>query len=89
MAVEIEQKREIVLGLLKEEVQTLEAEDALILQLYFEHGLTAKEVSGAIPGIKDKSVYKRIEKILKNLKTQLKQKGITEEDIKEIFERLL
>jgi RNA polymerase sigma factor (sigma-70 family) len=89
MAVEIEQKREIVLGLLKEEVQKLEAEDALILQLYFEHGLTAKEVSGAIPGIKDKSVYKRIEKILKNLKIQLRQKGITEEDINEIFEHLL
>ncbi len=85
---EVEEKRNKVLKVLKDEVQKLEGEDALILQLYFEHDLTAKEISKAIPGVKDKSVYKRIEKIIRNLKKELKENGITEEDIKEIFERL-
>jgi RNA polymerase sigma factor (sigma-70 family) len=85
---EVEEKRQKVLKALKEEVQKLEAEDALILQLYFEHNLTAKEITYAIPGIKDKGVYKRIERILKNLRKQIKEMGVTEEDINEIFEGL-
>ncbi len=85
---EVEEKRHKVLKALKEEVQKLEAEDALILQLYFELNLTAKEITYAIPGIKDKGVYKRIERILKNLRKQIKEKGITDEDINDIFERL-
>lgn len=85
---EIKQRREEVLEILKEEIQKLEAEDVLILQLYFAHGLTAKEISGAIPGIRDKGVYKRIGRMLKNLKKCLEEKGITEADIEEIFEHL-
>ncbi|HEY7535494.1 MAG TPA: sigma-70 family RNA polymerase sigma factor [Thermodesulfobacteriota bacterium] len=88
ISAETDEKRNKILKLLKEEVQKFEAEDALILQLYFEHDLSAKEISHAIPGVKDKAVYKRIEKMLKNLKKELKENGITEEDIKEIFERL-
>ncbi len=83
---EVEVKRQKVLKALKEEVLKLEPEDALILQLYFERNLTAKEISYAIPGIKDKGVYKRIEKILKNLRKLIKERGITDEDINEIFE---
>jgi RNA polymerase sigma factor (sigma-70 family) len=86
---EIKQKREKVLEVLKGEIKKLEAEDVLILQLYFEHGLTAKEISGAILGIKDKGVYKRIDRMLRNLKKCLGDKGITEADIEEIFELLL
>lgn len=86
---EIKQKREKVSETLRREIQKLEAEDFLILQLYFEHGLTAKEISGAIPGIKDKGVYKRIERTLRNLKKCLQEKGITDADIEEIFEHLL
>src|SRR3990172_10196389 len=85
---EAEEKRQKVLKALKEEVQKLEAEDALILQLYFEQNLTAKEITYAIPGIKDKGVYKKIERILKNLRKQIKEKGITDEDINDIFEGL-
>jgi RNA polymerase sigma factor, sigma-70 family len=85
---EVEEKRKKILEALKEEVEKLEDEDALILQLYFEQGLTAKEISGAIPGIKEKSVYKRIEKALRNLKKHLQQKDITEGDIQEIFENM-
>lgn len=87
--VEVEQKRKRVLEILKEEVQKLDPEDALILQLYFEHGLTAKEISGAIPGVKEKNVYKRIERTLKNLRKYIQEKDVSKEDIKEIFERLL
>ncbi len=89
ITVEIKRRREEVLEALKREIQNLEAEDVLILQLYFEHGLTAKEISGAIPGTKDKGVYKRIGRVLKNLKKCLEEKGITEADIEEIFEHLL
>lgn len=85
---EFEQKKDRVLSALKEEVHQLEAEDALLVRLYFERGLTAKEITGAIPGIKEKNVYKRIERILKNLRSYLCENGVTEEDIKEIFERL-
>jgi RNA polymerase sigma factor (sigma-70 family) len=89
ISMEVEQRREKILQVLKEEIRKLEDEDALILQLYFEHGLTAKEISRAIPGVKDKSVYKRVDKILKNLRKYLREKGVTQEDIREIFERLL
>jgi len=85
---EIERKRDEVLKVLKGKVEKLEAEDALIVRLYFERGLTAKEITGAIPGIKQKSVYKRIDRILKNLRGYLQETGVTEEDIKEIFESL-
>lgn len=86
---EIRQKRDGVLEILKGEIQKLKAEDILILQLYFDHGLTAKEISGTIPGIKDKGVYKRIGRVLKSLKKCLEEKGINEADIEEIFEHLL
>ncbi len=88
IAREIEQKKDEVLKALKQEVQKLEAEDALIVRLYFERGLTAREITGAVPGIREKNVYKRIDRILKNLRGYLREKGVTEEDIKEIFERL-
>lgn len=86
---EAKQKREKVLEILKEEIQRFEAEDILILQLYFEHGLTAKEISWVIAGVKDKGVYKRIDKVLKNLKRHLEERGVTEADIEEIFEYLI
>ncbi len=89
ITVEVKQKREVVLEILKGEIQKLKGEDVLILKLYFDHGLTAKEISGAIPGIKDKGVYKRIGRALKSLKKCLEEKGITEADIEEIFEHLL
>jgi len=85
---EFEHRRDEVLRALKDEIQRLEAEDALIVRLYFERGLTAKEITGAIPGIKEKTVYKKIDRILKNLRSHLHEKGVTEEDIREIFERL-
>jgi len=86
---EIKQRREKILDILRKEIQRFEAEDILILQLYFDHGLTAKEISGAIAGVKDKGVYKRIERVLKNLKRRLEERGVTEADIEEIFEHLI
>lgn len=88
MSREMDQKRDEVLNALRYEVQKLEAEDALIIKLYFERALTAREITGAIPGIKEKNVYKRIARVLKNLRGHLREKGITEDDVKEIFERL-
>ena len=85
---EAEGKRKKVMEALKEEVQKLEDEDALILQLYFEQGLSAKEISGAIPGVNERNVYKRIERTLRNLRKYLLERNITERDIEEIFERL-
>ncbi len=86
---EAEEKRKRVMEVLKEEVRRLEDEDALILQLYFEQGLTAKEISAAIPGINERNIYKRIEKTLRNLRKYLLERNVTERDIEEIFERLL
>ncbi|HEX3035915.1 MAG TPA: sigma factor-like helix-turn-helix DNA-binding protein, partial [Thermodesulfobacteriota bacterium] len=86
---EVEEKRKKVLEVLKEEIQKLEDEDVLILQLYFEQGLTAKEISGAVPGINERNVYKRIERTLRNLRKYLQERNVTEVDIEEIFERLL
>lgn len=80
--------KENVLKILKEEVQKLDDEDSLILQLYFEQGLTAKQVTGAIPGIKEKKVYKRVEKILTKIRKNIQERGVSQEDISDIFERL-
>lgn len=88
IATETVRQKEHFLKILKEEVQKLDDEDSLILQLYFEQGLTAKQISNAIPGIKDKKVYKRIEQTLKKLRKNLQEKGIRGEDIKDIFEHL-
>lgn len=88
MSREMDKKRDEVFHVLSEKVQKLEAEDALIIRLYFERGLSAREITGAIPGIKEKNVYKRIARVLKNLRSYLHEKGVTEEDIREIFERL-
>ena len=86
---EAKEKKEMVLKVLREEVHRLEEEDILILQLYFEQDLSAREISGAIPGLDQKKVYKRIEKILKSLGKYMREKGITNDDIKEIFEQTL
>lgn len=85
---ELRVKRERIVAALKEEVQKLKAEDALILQLYFEHGLTARQIASAIPSLKEKSVYKRVKRTLKELRKNLKKRGITEEDIREILDDL-
>ena len=88
IATENGKQKENFLKVLKEEVQKMDDEDSLILQLYFEQGLSARQISSAIPGIKEKSVYKKIEKILRNLRKHLQENGITQEDVKDIFERL-
>jgi RNA polymerase sigma factor (sigma-70 family) len=85
---EVERKRERILKELKEEIQGFKDEDVLVLQLYFEHGLTAKEVAGAVPGVSQKNVYKRIERMIRRLRARLQEKGISQEDINDIFERL-
>ncbi|GBD39583.1 hypothetical protein HRbin37_01865 [bacterium HR37] len=88
ISAELRVKRERIVTALKEEVQKLKAEDALILQLYFEHGLTARQIASAIPGLKEKSIYKRVKRTLKELRKNLKKRGITEEDISEILDDL-
>jgi RNA polymerase sigma factor (sigma-70 family) len=88
IATETLKQKEYFVKVLKEEVQKLDDEDSLILQLYFEQALTAKQISNAIPGLKDKKVYKRVEQTLKKLKKNLEEKGISQEDIKGIFEHL-
>lgn len=89
IATEAVRQKQYLLKILKEEVQKLDDEDSLILQLYFEQGLTAKQISNAIPGLKDKKVYKRIEQTLKKLKKNLGGKGVSDEDIRNVFEVLL
>ena len=88
IASETLQQKEHFVKILKEEVQKLDDEDSLILQLYFEQGLTAKQISNAIPGYKDKKVYKRIEQTLKKLKRNLQEKGVSQEDIKDMLEHI-
>lgn len=82
-------QKEYLVRILKEEVQKLDDEDSLILQLYFEQGLTAKQISNAIPGYKDKKVYKRIEQTLRKLKKSLQEKGVSDEDLRNVFDVLL
>jgi RNA polymerase sigma factor (sigma-70 family) len=89
IATETLKQKEYFVKVLKEEVQKLDDEDSLILQLYFEQALTAKQISNAIPGLKDKKVYKRVERTLKKLKKSLEEKGISDEDIRSVFEVLL
>jgi RNA polymerase sigma factor (sigma-70 family) len=84
----LEQKEHFI-KILKEEVQKLDDEDSLILQLYFEQGLTAKQISNAIPGYNDKKVYKRIEQTLKKLRKILQEKGISLDEIRSLFDVLL
>ncbi len=89
IATETVRQKERFLKILKDEVQKLDDEDSLILQLYFEQGLTAKQISSAIPGIKDKKVYKRIEQTLKKLRKNLQEKGISIDEIRDLFDALV
>jgi DNA-directed RNA polymerase specialized sigma subunit len=88
IATETGRQKERLLKILKEEVQKLDDEDSLILQLYFEQGLRAKQIANAIPGFKDKKVYKRIEQTLKKLKKTLQEKGVSVEDIRNVLDVL-
>ncbi len=82
-------QKEHFINILKEEVKKLDDEDSLILKLYFEQGLTAKQISNAIPGYKDKKVYKRIEQTLKKLKKNLQEKGISIDEIRSLFDVMI
>ncbi|MGQ0792527.1 MAG: RNA polymerase sigma factor [Deltaproteobacteria bacterium] len=85
---ELERKRDKVADAVNQKLDTLDPQDVLMLRLYFEQGMSAKEISAALPGVRDKTVYKRVELTLRRLRKHLIDCGITDEDIREIFESI-
>lgn len=63
---------------LRECVQRLEPADQLLLRLRFDDGLSAKEIAQLIPFPSPFHVYRRVQRLLDNLRKMLEEHGISD-----------
>lgn len=79
-AADRERVRKTVLEVIDRVIQTLDAEDQLILQMRFNHG---RQVAGiaALLGLDQKKLYKRLEKLFHLLRRELEKAGVSRDDI--------
>jgi len=84
MASERQDVARTIMGVLDEAIESMPAEDRIILQLRFWNGLKAPEIAQRL-GIPAKRVYKRIDKQLATLKVGLERAGVSRQTIDELL----
>jgi len=82
IAQEVEKRRKEIRGLLRKALASLPAEDRLIAQMRCE--LQVSQIAKSLH-LEQKPLYRRIEKILLTLRSQLEKDGVRREDIAEIL----
>lgn len=73
------------LEILKEARQALPEEDRLILRMLLDDRFTVAEISRTLH-LDQKQLYRRIQKIYKELREELERRGIKKEDIDDLFD---
>ncbi len=63
---------------------TLAAEDRIILNMFYKDGFKVAQIARALH-LDQKSLYRRIDKILRNLRNGFEDEGIRAEDVRELF----
>ena len=84
---EAERRRQAVLGALERVLERLPQEDRLILRLQFWKGLSVADVSRALR-LPQKPLYRRIERILAQLRRELPAEGVAPEQLREFLGEL-
>lgn len=81
------QKKELVNNL-KKAIKKLPAQEKLIIKLWFDQGMSAKEIANLIGNTKPHSIYGKIKNILMKLKAQLELQGISYDDFRDVKDRI-
>ena len=84
MASEREAMSKKVSGAMRDALARLPEHDRLILQLRFESRMTVAEIARSLK-IEQKLLYRRIEKLLRDLRAELIQAGIDPDDVADII----
>ncbi|HEX3530986.1 MAG TPA: sigma-70 family RNA polymerase sigma factor, partial [Thermoanaerobaculia bacterium] len=79
---EVAERRKEVRGILRKALASLPAEERLIVLMRCE--MTVAQIAKALR-LEQKPLYRRIEKILKTLRSQLEKEGVRKEEIAEIL----
>ena len=66
--------------------ESMPDDDRLLLQLRFEQGLTVPQISKAL-GFEQKLLYRRIERLMKEIRTRLQRAGIAAADVADLIGR--
>lgn len=84
---EAERERQSVYGALDRALQRLPDEDRLILRLQYWQGLSVADVARALT-LPQKPLYRRIERILGRLRSELPMEGVAPEQVREVLGEL-
>ena len=71
---------------LSDTIATLPAEDALVLKLRFEDGLSVPEIARALR-VDAKPLYRRIDRLFRRVRTDLEAQGISATTVRDLFTR--
>ncbi len=67
-------------------LRRLQAKDRLLLRLRFGEGLSMREVAELL-ATGEKSLFKRLKTLMRNMKRQLRRSGLDEDDVRRLLER--
>ena len=82
-AAEAGTRRGEVLDALGRALERMKLEDRMIVQLHFLERRTVAEVARAL-GLEQKPLYRRLERLLKELRKELEEEGVRLDDIREL-----
>lgn len=86
-AAEADRQRQLVLHALERVLERLPAEDRLILRLQYWKGLSVADVARALT-LPQKPLYRRIERILRQLRNELPAEGVAPEQLRDFLGEL-
>jgi RNA polymerase sigma factor (sigma-70 family) len=78
-------RKAMALEALQNTLKSLPAEDQIILRMKYWNHFSVKNTAKAL-NLDDKPLYKRIQKTLKHLKSEMERQGIRKEDIEDLFD---
>lgn len=75
---------ERISGILQRLIASLPADDRLVLQLHFDSGMTVAQIARSLR-LDQKQLYRRVEKNLRTLRTELESNGVAAEEARDLI----